>query len=108
MPPDTPAPPRLQLRGAILRAIELFPAAKHLLHDERYQHAAAAALHSGGAGGSGSGAGGGAYEPLIPPEVAAAAQALVEHVLSCCLQVRGAVSLLLRGEELAGGVWLLL
>ena len=72
---------RLQLRGAILRALELFPASRALPHDERYALAAAAGGRHGGAGAP-SGA-------PVPPEVAATAQALVEHVLGCCLQVGG-------------------
>ena len=95
----------LQMRGVILRALELFPASQHLPHNAQYlapphqqqRHGRAAAglglpstpragrsSSSGGGGGGGGPCGG---ELTVLPELAATAQALVEHVLGCCLQV---------------------
>ncbi|GAB4819189.1 hypothetical protein N2152v2_006235 [Parachlorella kessleri] len=93
-----------RIRGVILRALELFPTSQHLPHNAQYlapphqqqRHGRAAAglgLPSTSAAGrsssSGGGGGGGPCggELTVPPELAATAQSLVEHVLGCCLQV---------------------
>ena len=67
-----------QLRALVGRALDAFPAARWLPPQE--QPAAAQERQRGSEGGQ--------AQPSIPPEVVATAQALMEHVLSCCLQVR--------------------
>eukprot|EP00887_Chlorella_sp_A99_P002121 scaffold21.g2121.t1 len=65
-----------QLAAVVSRAVELFPAERWLPPQDSEQLPPTQ-----------RGAGGTQCHPTIPPEVVAAAQGLMEHVLGCCLQV---------------------
>lgn len=66
-----------QLALVISRALDSFPASQRLPPEEYAQEA----QRSAGAAGAGD-------DISVPPAVAAVAQALLEHVLGACLQVR--------------------
>ena len=80
-----------QLRLVVSRALDCFPASQRLpprdnlqqqQHLQQQQQQAAASLS-------------GQADISVPPEVAATAQALLEHILGCCSQVgrqRGALA----------------
>lgn len=70
-----------QLRLVVARAVAAFPASQRLGPQDKRDTLGQQQQRAGTAGGE---------EGIsVPPAVAAAAQALVEHVLGCCLQVGG-------------------
>ncbi|KAL4452048.1 hypothetical protein ABPG75_007710 [Micractinium tetrahymenae] len=83
-----------QLRLAIARAVESFPASQRLpLQDERQLAQQQQQQRAGAAGGQ--------EDISVPPGVVATAQALAEHVLGCCLQVFRRVTDLLQALSMA-------